>query len=46
MIVVRGEDKYNHFIKDKIPIGDFDDNTIAEHDKAMTPHALSNYATS
>ena len=46
MILVRGEDKFNYFHKDKIPYGDFDKNTIAEHNKAMTPHAASNYATS
>jgi hypothetical protein len=46
MILVRGEDKFNYFHKDKIPKGDFDKNTIAEHNKAMTPHAASNYATS
>jgi ectoine hydroxylase-related dioxygenase (phytanoyl-CoA dioxygenase family) len=46
MILARGKDKYNHFVKDKIPKGDFDETTIAEHDKAMTPHAPSNYATS
>jgi len=46
MILARGEDTYNHFEKNKIPKGDFDKFTIAEHDKAMTPHMLSNYATS
>ena len=46
MILVRGEDKYNHFKRDKIPKGDFDEITISEHDKAMTPHVSSNYATS
>ena len=46
MILVRGEDKFNHFQKDKIPKGDFDDITIAEHNKAMSPHVTSNYATS
>ena len=46
MILARGEDKYNNFIKDKIPKGDFDSIAVEEHDKAMTPHALSNYATS
>ena len=46
MILARGEDKFNHFQKDKIPKGDFDKITIAEHNKAMSPHASSNYATS
>ena len=46
MILARGEDKYNNFKKDKIPKGNFDNITIAEHDKAMTPHMSSNYATS
>ena len=46
MILARGEDKFNHFKKDKIPKGNFDNITIAEHDKAMKPHAPSNYATS
>ena len=46
MILARGEDLYNHFKTDKIPKGDFDETTIAEHDKAMTPHTSSNYATS
>ena len=46
VILARGNDNYNHFIKNKIPQGDFDDNSILEHDKAMKPHAGSNYATS
>ena len=46
MILARGEDKFNYFQKDKIPKGDFDEITIAEHNKAMSPHAASNYATS
>jgi non-heme Fe2+,alpha-ketoglutarate-dependent halogenase len=46
MILARGEDKFNYFQKDKIPKGDFDGITIAEHNKAMSPHANSNYATS
>ena len=46
MILARGEDKFNYFQKDKIPKGDFDNITIAEHNKAMSPHAASNYATS
>ena len=46
MILVRGEDTYNHFKKDKIPKDDYDNITIAEHDNAMTPHESSNYATS
>jgi len=46
MILARGDDKYNHFKKDKIPKGDFDDVTISEHNAAMSPHASSNYATS
>ena len=31
---------------DEIPTGDFDAKSIAEHDKASSPHAASNYATS
>lgn len=46
MILARGEDRFNNFKKDKIPKGDFDKITIAEHNKAMSPHAASNYATS
>lgn len=46
MILARGKDTYNNFAKDKIPVGDFDDIAIAEHDKAMSFHASSNYATS
>ena len=46
MILARGKDDYNHFNKDNIPKGDFDEITISEHDKAMTPHIASNYATS
>lgn len=46
MILVRGKDEFNHFKKDKIPEGDFDDFAISEHDKAMKPHESSNYATS
>ena len=46
MILARGENKFNYFQKDKIPKGDFDKITIAEHNKAMLPHAASNYATS
>ena len=46
MILVRGEDSYNYFKKDKIPNGNFDKISIAEHNKAMLPHAFSNYATS
>ena len=46
MILVRGEDKFNHFKKDKAPRGDFDKDSIKEHNLAMTPHAPSNYATS
>ena len=46
MILARGIDEYKNFMMDKIPSGDFDSNTIAEHDKASSPHAVSNYATS
>ena len=46
MILARGIDEYKNFIMDNIPSGDFDSNTIAEHDKASSPHAVSNYATS
>ena len=46
MMLARGEDTYNHFKKDKMPKGDFDNISISEHDKAMSPHAASNYATS
>jgi non-haem Fe2+, alpha-ketoglutarate-dependent halogenase len=46
MILVRGEDTYNHFKKDKIPKDDYDNITIAEHDNAMVLHESSNYATS
>ena len=46
MILARGEDKFNNFQNDNIPKGDFDDITIAEHNRAMLPHATSNYATS
>ena len=46
MILVRGKDNYNHFIKNKIPTGNFDINSIIEHDLAMSPHASSKYATS
>jgi hypothetical protein len=30
----------------KIPSGDFNNEAIAEHDIASSPHAPSNYATS
>ena len=46
MILARGEDKFNHFIKDAIPKGDFNASTINAHAIAMLPHAPSNYATS
>ena len=46
MILVRGEDQYNNFKMDEIPTGDFDSKSIAEHNKASSPHAASNYATS
>jgi len=46
MILARGIDKYKNFKMDKIPEGDFDSKSIAEHDLASSPHALSNYATS
>ncbi len=46
MILARGIDEYKNFKMDKIPTGDFDSKAIAEHDKASSPHAISNYATS
>ena len=46
MILARGVDEYNNFKMDEKPTGDFDDKSIAEHDKASSPHAASNYATS
>ena len=46
MILARGIDEYKHFKMDEIPTGDFDNKSIAEHDKASSPHAFSNYATS
>jgi len=46
MILARGIDEYKNFKMDKIPQGDFDAETIAEHDLASSPHAPSNYATS
>ena len=46
MILARGVDEYNNFRMDEKPTGDFDDKSIAEHDKASSPHAASNYATS
>tara|TARA_B110000444_G_C18651193_1_gene506133 strand:+ start:32 stop:829 length:798 start_codon:yes stop_codon:yes gene_type:complete len=46
MILARGEDKFNHFIKDTIPTGNFRVSEIETHAKAMLPHAPSNYATS
>lgn len=45
-ILVRGEKLYNHFHNDKFPKDNFDEITIVEHDKAMTPHISSNYITS
>ena len=38
--------EYQNFNMDEIPTGDFDAKSIAEHDKASSPHAASNYATS
>ena len=46
MILARGVDEYSNFRMDEKPTGDFDDKSIAEHDKASSPHAASNYATS
>ncbi len=46
MILARGVDNYKNFKMDKVPQGDFDIESIAEHDKASSPHAASNYATS
>ncbi len=46
MILVRGKDQFNNFKKNKVPSGNFNKESIAEHDKAMSPHADSNYATS
>ena len=46
MILARGLDEYQNFNMDEIPTGDFDSKSIAEHDKASTPHLSSNYATS
>ena len=46
MILARGKDNFNNFQYDNIPKGDFDEISIAEHNKAMSPHATSNYATS
>ena len=46
MILARGIDEYKNFKMDEIPTGDFDNKSIAEHDKASSPHAASNYATS
>ena len=46
MILARGVDEYNNFRMDEKPTGDFDNKSIAEHDKASSPHAASNYATS
>ena len=46
MILVRGIDQFRNFKMDKIPLGDFNSEAITEHDKASSPHAPSNYATS
>ena len=46
MVLARGIDDYKNFKMDKIPSGDFDNDAIAEHDLASSPHASSNYATS
>ena len=46
MILARGLDEYKNFRMDEKPAGDFDSKSIAEHDKASSPHAASNYATS
>ena len=46
MILARGVDSYKNFKMDKIPSGDFNNEAIAEHDIASSPHAPSNYATS
>jgi len=46
MILARGVDEYKNFRMDEKPAGDFDSKSIAEHDKASSPHAASNYATS
>ena len=39
-------DNSKNFRMDKIPTGDFNNQAIAEHDLASSPHAQSNYATS
>ena len=46
VVLARGVDEYNHFKKDNIPSGNFDQKSINEHHKAMNPHKKSNYATS
>ncbi len=44
-ILVRGEDRFGHFARDVPPDGELTSAAIAAHDRAMTPHAPSNYAT-
>ncbi len=44
-ILARGEDRFGHFIRDEPPTGELDEAAVAAHDKAMAPHAVSNYAT-
>jgi hypothetical protein len=44
-ILVRGEDRYGHFIADDPPAGHLDPAAIAMHDRAMAPHAAENYTT-
>jgi non-heme Fe2+,alpha-ketoglutarate-dependent halogenase len=44
-ILVRGEDKYGHFILDTPPAGDLDQPAIESHARSMAPHAAANYAT-
>ncbi|HEY5645117.1 MAG TPA: phytanoyl-CoA dioxygenase family protein [Pseudomonadales bacterium] len=44
-ILVRGRDDHGHFATDPAPSGAFDAAALAAHDRAMRPHADSNYAT-